>query len=279
VEATSPSCTAPTTRPSRFEQALRKRADSVQGVGRQSFFDRAEIKDLCAWLRLWINNDDDPAFLRAITTPKRGIGHTTLALWASLPRKHKLSLFEALFSRHAARALPAKARRQPARVRPLRERPGAPRPPHHGAEDARAFADRLAQGHRLRAAPVRRRRQREGGRRALDQRAGVLRLDGPALRRPDRRHGRRQWWPAKPKACWRWRRPSALLSTISEREQDQDMVTLSTLHASQGLEWPHVMLVGVTEGMLPFKLDDDEAASKVTPMSRASCSACRKSAA
>src|SRR5690606_361130 len=50
----------------------------------------------------------------------------------------------------------------------------------------------------------------------------------------------------------------ALLSTISDREQEQDMVTLSTLHASKGLEWPHVMLVGVTEGMLPFKLDDDE---------------------
>ena len=50
----------------------------------------------------------------------------------------------------------------------------------------------------------------------------------------------------------------ALLSTISEREKDQDMVTLSTLHASKGLEWPHVILAGVTEGMLPFKLDEDE---------------------
>ncbi|GAO25199.1 UvrD/REP helicase [Alicycliphilus sp. B1] len=52
----------------------------------------------------------------------------------------------------------------------------------------------------------------------------------------------------------------ALLSTISEREQEQeqDMVVLSTLHASKGLEWPHVILAGVTEGMLPFKLDDDE---------------------
>ena len=46
----------------------------------------------------------------------------------------------------------------------------------------------------------------------------------------------------------------SLLSTISEREKDQNVVTLSTLHASKGLEWPHVMLVGVTEGLLPFKL-------------------------
>ena len=49
----------------------------------------------------------------------------------------------------------------------------------------------------------------------------------------------------------------ALLSTLSDREKDQDVVTLSTLHASKGLEWPHVILAGVTEGMLPFKLDDD----------------------
>ncbi|MGI9149887.1 MAG: 3'-5' exonuclease, partial [Limnohabitans sp.] len=49
----------------------------------------------------------------------------------------------------------------------------------------------------------------------------------------------------------------ALLSTLTEREKDQNVVTLSTLHASKGLEWPHVMLVGVTEGMLPFRLDDE----------------------
>ncbi|MFN9474177.1 3'-5' exonuclease, partial [Acidovorax sp.] len=55
----------------------------------------------------------------------------------------------------------------------------------------------------------------------------------------------------------------ALLSTISERDQDQDMVVLSTLHASKGLEWPHVILVGVTEGMLPFKHDDHEGRQKV----------------
>ena len=54
-------------------------ADSLQGVRRHQFFDRAEIKDLCAWFRLWINNNDDPAFMRAVTTPKRGIGHQTLA--------------------------------------------------------------------------------------------------------------------------------------------------------------------------------------------------------
>ncbi|HEU4651515.1 MAG TPA: UvrD-helicase domain-containing protein, partial [Croceibacterium sp.] len=62
-----------------FEKALRKANIPYKVSGGQSFFDRAEIKDLCAWLRLLVNNDDDPAFLRAVATPKRGIGHQTLA--------------------------------------------------------------------------------------------------------------------------------------------------------------------------------------------------------
>jgi ATP-dependent DNA helicase Rep len=60
----------------------------------------------------------------------------------------------------------------------------------------------------------------------------------------------------------------ALLSTISEREKDQNVVTLSTLHAAKGLEWPHVVLAGVSEGMLPFKLGDDGPAAQADgPMS------------
>src|SRR5690606_25265996 len=61
-----------------FEHKLRAAQIPYKVSGGQSYFDRAEIKDLCAWLRLLVNTDDDPAFLRAVGAPKRGIGATTL---------------------------------------------------------------------------------------------------------------------------------------------------------------------------------------------------------
>ena len=92
-----------------FEQALRKAGIPYKVSGGQSFFDRAEIRDLCAWLRLIVNLDDDPAFLRAVTSPKRGIGHQTLAALGAFAGRWKSSLFEALFAETLADALPRRA--------------------------------------------------------------------------------------------------------------------------------------------------------------------------
>ena len=61
-----------------FEQQLRAQNAPYEISGGQSYFERTEIKDLVAYLRLIANDDDDPAFIRAVTTPKRGIGATTL---------------------------------------------------------------------------------------------------------------------------------------------------------------------------------------------------------
>ena len=61
-----------------LEQQLRDQRVPYLLSGGQSFFDKAEIKDVTAYLRLLANNDDDPAFIRAVTTPRRGVGGTTL---------------------------------------------------------------------------------------------------------------------------------------------------------------------------------------------------------
>ena len=50
----------------------------------------------------------------------------------------------------------------------------------------------------------------------------------------------------------------SVIISLAERGEEQDVVTLSTLHAAKGLEWPHVMLVGINEGLLPFRSDGEE---------------------
>lgn len=239
-----------------FEQALRKAQIPYKVSGGQSFFDRAEIRDLCAWLRLWVNNDDDPAFLRAITTPKRGIGHTTLQNLGTFASKYKLSLFEALFSSSLGAALPAKA------VGSLHEfgrfvNDLEYRARHTlGAEDALAFllewlkdigyekhlydsedSEKLAAARWTNVLDFCDwMAKRCGG--EIDDTAGVT-------------------LTSEKKNLLEVAQTIALLSTISEREQDQNVVTLSTLHAAKGLEWPHVVLAGCVEGLLPFKPEDE----------------------
>ena len=241
-----------------FEKALRKAGIPYKVSGGQSFFDRAEIRDLCAWFRLWANNDDDPAFLRAVTTPKRGIGHTTLGTLGVFATQYKLSLFEALFASSLGAVLAAKA------VGSLHEfgryvNDLQYRAKHtEGAEAAKAFMmdwlkDIGYEKHLLDG--------EDSEKVAAAKWSNVLEFcDWMAARCGGELDDTAGVTTAREiKNLLEVAQTIALLSTISEREKDQDVVTLSTLHASKGLEWPHVLLVGVTEGMLPFKLGDGAA--------------------
>ncbi len=240
-----------------FEKAFRKANIPYKVSGGQSFFDRAEIKDLCSWLRLLSNNDDDPAFLRAVTTPKRGIGHTTLGALGVFASRYKLSLFEALFSNSLGSVLPAKA------VGSLHEFGRFLNDLEYrakrtvGAEDAKVFLlDWLKaidyerhlydaeDSEKLAAARWTNvmdfcdwMAQRCGGQ--MDDTAGAV-------------------MERQTKTLLEVVQTIALLSTLSEREGDQNVVTLSTLHAAKGLEWPHVVLAGCVEGLLPFKPEEDD---------------------
>ena len=243
-----------------LEQALRKAQIPYKVSGGQSFFDRAEIRDLCAWLRLWVNNDDDPAFLRCVTTPKRGIGHQTLGSLGEFAGKYKLSLFAALFSSSLGSVLSNRAlgslHEFGRYVNDLEYRA------RHtmGAEDAKAFLlewlkeigyeKHLYDGEDNEKVAAARwtnvldfidwMSKRCGG--EIDDAAGVA-------------------IASERKSLLEVAQTIALLSTISEREKDQNVVTLSTLHASKGLEWPHVVLVACVEGMLPFKPEDEDGQS------------------
>ena len=234
-----------------FEKALRKAGMPYKVSGGTSFFDRAEIKDLCAWLRLLVNHDDDPAFLRAVSTPKRGIGHQTLASLGQFAGRWKTSLYEALFADSLGSVLSARAlgslHEFGRYVNDLEYRA------RHttGAEDAKAlltgwltdigYEQHLFEGEdsaKLSAARWSN---------VLDfvdwiakRCGGQVENDGGAT------------FESETTSVIEVAQTISVIISLAERGDDQNVITLSTLHAAKGLEWPHVMLVGVNEGLLPF---------------------------
>jgi ATP-dependent DNA helicase Rep len=240
-----------------FEQALRKASIPYKVSGGQSFFDRAEIKDLCAWLRLLVNNDDDPAFLRAVTTPKRGIGHQTLASLGEFAAKWKTSLYEALFAESLGTALNARA------VGSLHEfgryvNDLEYRARHTvGAEDAKAlltgwlkdiaYEKHLYEGEESeKLAAARWANVMDFVDWVAKRCGGELENDGGVAVETER------------KSVLEVAQTISVIISLAERGDEQDVVTLSTLHAAKGLEWPHVLLAGTNEGLLPFRSEDDE---------------------
>ncbi|MDP2006685.1 MAG: UvrD-helicase domain-containing protein [Rubrivivax sp.] len=246
-----------------FEQKLRAAQIPYKVSGGQSYFDRAEIKDLCAWLRLLVNQDDDPAFLRAATTPKRGIGHTTLGALGEFAAKWKISLFEALFAPSLSATLKGKA------VEALqqfgREVSDLEHRARHttGAEDAKklllgwlkdiGYEQHLHDGEdseKLAAA-------RWGN--VLDFVDWIAKRCGGEV---SQEAG--STFESERQTVLQVAQTIAIIISLADRADEQDVVTLSTLHAAKGLEWPHVVLAGINEGLLPFQ-SGSENAEPMTP--------------
>lgn len=240
-----------------FEQKLRAAQIPYKVSGGQSFFDRAEIRDLCAWLRLIVNNDDDPAFLRAVTTPKRGIGHTTLGKLGEFAGKWKSSLYEALFAESLVTSLGGKA------LGSLQEFGRFVNDFEHrartttGGEDAKAlmleFLKDIGYEQHLYDGEDSEKVAAARWTNVLDfvdwiakRCGGQIENDGGMTVETEK------------KSVLDVAQTISVIISLAERGDDQDVVTLSTLHASKGLEWPHVVLAGVNEGLLPFRADEEE---------------------
>ena len=233
-----------------FEQKLRAAQIPYKVSGGQSYFDRAEIKDLCAWLRLLVNTDDDPAFLRAATTPKRGIGHQTLATLGEFASKWKISLFEALFAPSLPGVLKGKAidalHEFGRLINDLQHRAGHT----SGADDARALLLDWLKGigyeQHLHDAEDSEKLAAARWGNVLDFVDWIARRCGGDAEAGD-----------EAQTVLQVAQTIAVIISLAERADEQDVVTLSTLHAAKGLEWPHVVLAGVNEGLLPFKSGSD----------------------
>ena len=219
-----------------FERALRTQNVPYEISGGQSYFERTEIKDLVAYLRLIANDDDDPAFIRAITTPRRGIGAATLERLSRIGAAGHVSLFAATFADAAAAEIPARQR-----------------------EIIGAFTSLI---NRLRY-----RAEREPAGRLLDELLAGIDYEDFLAASCDRKQAEARsqsvrdflaWLASKGEAerknLLELTQTIALLTMLEGQEgREPDAVRLSTLHAAKGLEFPHVFIVGLEEGLLPHR--------------------------
>ena len=218
-----------------FEDALRSARIPYQISGGQSFYDKAEIKDVLSYLRLLANPDDDPAFLRAATTPKRGIGDTTLGKLNDYAKQHECSLFQAAQSMEALAALNAKNREAVQQFVYLIQDYQA----RAAADDAGEVVQNLLQEIEYEAYLM---SADEGGKAAEMRWQNVQDLAA---------------WLAKKgeegeKNLIELTQTIALMTLLEGRDDGEiDAVKMSTLHASKGLEYPFVYLVGCEEGLFP----------------------------
>ena len=235
-----------------IEKALRRERIPYVMSGGQSFFERAEIKDIVSYLRLIANADDDPAFIRAATTPRRGIGQATLEALGEFSGQWQCSLFEAVFKGGI------EARLSERQLFPLREfcefinqlesrasRVG----PSGTGENAAAVLDDMMKAIDYEPylyGAFDDRQAQEKWQNVLDF-IGWLKEKG---------NGGREGADGE-KSLLELTQMVALMSMLEGRDQDPDAVRMSTLHAAKGLEFGHVFMVGVEEGILPHKGDPD----------------------
>ena len=235
-----------------IEQSLRKERIPYTISGGQSFFDKAEIKDIISYLRLIANDGDDPAFIRAVTTPKRGVGMATLEVLGAFSKQWNCSLFEAAFKGGIEAKL---ADRQ---LIPLREfcnfinnlesrasRPG----PSGSGENAAAVLDDMMKEINYESYLY----DTFEDRAAQSKWQNVLEFTNWLKERGCGGKDK----SGEEKNLLELTQMVALMSMLEGQDEEPDAVRMSTLHASKGLEFPHVFLVGCEEGILPHKGDPD----------------------
>ncbi len=222
-----------------FEEQLRAQRVPYTVSGGTSFFDRAEIKDITAYLRLIANPDDDPAFIRAITTPKRGIGNTTLEKLGSYAGERHISLFEAAFEAQVEHEL------QPRQY-----------------EELMLFCNFINR--------IQERADKDPCAELLDELLRAINYETWLYDSHDQRMAESKWKNVEDFIGWLKRKAEAdeksllemvqtvaLINMLEGKDQEPDAVSLSTLHAAKGLEFPHVFIIGAEEEILPFR-DSDE---------------------
>ena len=230
-----------------LEKVLMQNRIPYKISGGTSFFSRVEIKDMMAYLRVLVNQDDDAAFLRIVNTPKREIGTATLEKLGTLAQEKHISLFEAVFDFDLIQRITPKA-----------------------YNALQGFARWLVElnDELLRAEPE------QAVRHMLadihyEEYLYEYATSAKAAEMQSKNVATLFDWVADMLKGDEFNEPMSLSQVVTrltlrdmlERGEDGDeanQVQLMTLHASKGLEFPHVFLIGMEEGILPHQTSIDE---------------------
>ena len=224
-----------------LEEVLLAEQVPYRVYGGMRFFERAEVKDTLAYLRLVANRADDAAFERTVNTPVRGIGDRTLDEVRRRARAASVSLWQAASALVADNALAARARNAVAGFLTLVE-----------ALDAEtsdlALKDRV--DHVLSRSRLREHWSSEA-RGQLDAESRLENLDelvsvASRFSRAELDDGQESMSELVAFLSY-----AALEAGEGQAQADEDGVQLMTLHSAKGLEFPLVFLVGVEEGVFP----------------------------
>jgi DNA helicase-2/ATP-dependent DNA helicase PcrA len=212
-------------------------------VGGLRFYDRREIKDVLAYLRLLINPADSVSLLRVLNVPKRGIGKTTIERLSDAANQLGIPLWEVVSDPEAVRSLGGRSAKGLLQfcelINGLQARAADAAP----SELVQLVIERSGYLAELIAA---------GTDEAEDRRRNLNELVNAALQyQEENDEGSLDDFLAS----------AALASDADSKDTEQNRVTLMTLHASKGLEFPVVFLVGMEQGLFPsYRSLEDPAA-------------------
>ena len=225
-----------------LERALRDQGIPYELYGGMSFFDRAEVRDLVAYFRLLANPDDDMAFLRAVNTPRRGVGAESLERLAGLAAGAGVSLCAAAGDPAMREQLPKRAAAGLAEFAALVETYGA----RCDDGDPAAAVAELVEEIAYRDFVAERAESDKGVERRVGNVDNLLNWLGRFLEENE---------VAEEDPMGAFVRRLTLLSALDRQEEaeEADGVHLMTLHTAKGLEFPYVFLVGMEEEILPHR--------------------------
>ena len=227
-----------------LEEALREHGVPYRVVGGQQFFERKEVKDVLAYLKLALHKHDEISLRRVINYPARGIGDTSLTRLAQHALAKHWTLQHAVERAAAFDDLPSAAvagcRQLTSVIEELKQALTVERKP--ASEAARMVCEAVGLRADLEAG--------SGSLQAAARRWANVEGLFETLRRREERERRAGNDPTA-EAGLRNFLQALTLQTSEEEQGEPDQVTLSTLHGSKGLEFDHVFLVGCEEGYLP----------------------------